>query len=139
MRSGLILYNRQSGEISDSDTPALVGRRLHQAREIEASPMLKGVWCSIFGSQKILGVSHDSDMNMQVKDSVSLARMIPENGIITKLYESPHGKLWIATTDGLFRYDIRNRKFDFKVKGLDNVKSFFKKGKTLWVGLYYLY
>lgn len=142
MRSGLILYNRQSGEISDSDTPALVGRRLHQAREIEASPMLKGVWCSIFGSQKILGVSHDSDMNMQVKDSVSLARMIPENGIITKLYESPHGKLWIATTDGLFRYDIRNRKFDFKVKGLDNVKSFFKKGKTLWVvndkGLYAL-
>jgi len=142
LRSGLILYNRATGEISDSDRPELSGMRLHQAKVIAPSNYLKGVWATQKGSIKIYGVTHDSSMIINVVDSIALEGLVSQNANVTEIYESPYGKLWIGTNEGLFRYDLSKKRFDYKIAGIKNTRGFVKKGKTLWTinsnGLYAL-
>lgn len=133
LRSGLILYNRATGVISDSDRPDLQGKRLHQTDRIVPSGFLHGIWATQKGSLKVYGVSHDKAMNMQIADSITIAPLVSESAKITSLYESPHAKLWIGTTEGLFKYDLRNHRFEQRVKGLNGANGFLKVGKTLWV------
>lgn len=133
LRSGIILYDPVSKTFTDHDRPALAGRRLHESNRLAPSRFLNGVWVTANKSLKINGLRHNGAGEIVAADSLSLHRIIPETERITRVFEDGRNKLWIATTCGLFLYDLNTRRFVKELPGIRSAKGFARKGNTLWV------
>lgn len=134
MGSGVLLYDRKTGRITDHDHPEFKGRRIHEAKSIAKSDYLHGIWVSVKKNRNIIGLTHDNAMNIHLKDSILFnSRIIPVNSVISKLYEDDRGRLWIGTSNGLVTYNLNKRAFEKKYPGIKNAKGFVRKGKCLWI------
>lgn len=108
-RTGLLLYDPETGRITDHDTDAnLLQLRMYRATQIAQSPKYGGVWVSRERESMIYAMSNDG-MLMKAVDSIAVPDVAGSKANITSLLEDPHGILWVGAASGLYALDISRR------------------------------
>lgn len=105
MRTGLLAYDLTTDKVSDSEQ--YHAQRLYKGSLIAKSLIFGGVWISGPDFNSVFCVDHDHDMNMVVKDSVSVAKYLKEGETISQLLEDDAARLWVGTNDALLMFDLR--------------------------------
>ena len=111
LRTGLVLYNRGKNTlIYNDETSATKNLRLNVANNLTSSQLHGGVWVSQ-ERRGILRAMSGKDNSMFQVDSVVLTTPVDINMRVKALYEDTKGRIWAATSQGVYSYDLDSRQF----------------------------
>lgn len=108
-RTGLLLYDPETGRITDHDTDAnLLELRMYRATHLASSAKYGGVWVSRERESMLYAMSNDG-MLMKAVDSIAIPDVAGDKANITSMLEDRQGVLWVGAASGLYALDISRR------------------------------
>lgn len=133
-RTGLVLYNLKEDRLSVfTDFPALSSLPLYAGREMARAHIHPGVWVARDIHRMIFNVSRRG-MTMRLEDSIDLNGSVDPTVYVTKLCEDSNGNLWIGMSQGLWVYDIKERRIKAKYPEAGHVTGIIRTPSgSIWI------
>ena len=132
-RSGVMVYSPTTGTVAAQDLPHLHGRRLYEANKLAKSAYLDGVWTSTRRNQNIIGLVSDTPEDIRQKDALTISGDVSRDAKITSLFEDRNGRLFVGTSRGLLKYDLRDKHLELRYPSIEDASSVQRVGNSLWV------
>lgn len=108
-RKGVFLYDRNNDrERCYTDCKETSGLQLNPVKEMAATSLQGGVWVAPERSSIVYRLNRNG-MEMKLVDEVQLGGKLTAADYICKVCEDVQQRLWIGTTRGLYRYDMKKR------------------------------
>ena len=106
-RKGVFLYDRNNDrERCYTDCKETDGLWLNPVKEMAATSLQGGVWVAPERSSIVYRLNRNG-MEMKLVDEVQLGGKLTAADYICKVCEDVQQRLWIGTTRGLYRYDVK--------------------------------
>ncbi len=107
-RNGLLLYDEATSNVDNHDNlPQSASLRLHVASDIIPSRKHGGVWVLQERSTTIHRLTNNGG-KIRYEQTISPAPEVPADATALTAIEDYAGNIWIATTEGAFRYNADN-------------------------------
>lgn len=122
-RAGLTLYNPSDNRLIDNEENSQSKyRRLNRVANIAPSKVNNGIWLSQWRRGILRAITHNDKEMMQV-DSIMLTSNVDQAIRVDALMEDSKGRVWAASSKGLFAFNTDNRTFDIKLPSVRNVSA----------------
>ena len=118
LRTGLVLYDRKHNKLVYNDeTPTTKKMRLNVANNMAPSPHYDGIWVAQERRGMLRAIAQ-KNLNMISEDSIILTSAVDHSMRVNAIHEDSRGRVWAATSRGLFVYNLGNKGFDLRMPSL---------------------